>query len=351
MKEFIRKLKKHVHQLIWKVCIGYGNIIESCSVKNEEYALFDPSLDSYNLGDAIISHYCRSALADCLDCDNLMSVQTHRVCDKEKQQKLVHINKKILFGTNIISPQIERYSIWTLPKSLMGYHNTIAMGVGAGHHSESISTMSAFVYRRIFSSEGLHSVRDSNVETIFHQIGIHNVVNTGCPTLWRMTPEHCASIPSTKADKVVSTVTDYDRDPDKDVAMLNILQEEYAEVYVWIQGADDLKYLESLIDLSSVHIIEHSVQAYTSILVNEHIDYVGTRLHAGIHALNYGIRSLVISIDNRAEEMGRDFSLPVMQRKAVTSDLRNWINSDQNTMLHLPWDNIARWKAQFEKDA
>lgn len=350
MKSFIRTIKKHARHLVWKLQILCGSIIEYFSTKTEAYAFFDPSLDSYNLGDSIISYYCRSILADYLDCNALMSVQTHQVCEKQQQKRLSHTKNKIVFGTNIISPQIEQYSIWSLPKSLLGYRGAIAMGVGLGHHSESASSMSAFVYRHIFSSAGIHSVRDSNTEALFHQAGIHNVVNTGCPTLWKLTPEHCLSIPSTKAESVVATITDYDRNPEMDAAMLSILQEEYSHVYVWIQGADDLKYLETLIDLSSVEIIEYSVNAYTSILTSKRVDYVGTRLHGGIHALNCGVRSLVISIDNRAEEMSRDFALPVIPRESVPNTLRNWINGDQKTELQLPWDNIAYWKSQFEEN-
>lgn len=350
VKDIIKKYKKALKQWIWRLRIMCGKAVEACTEKDVEIAFFDPSLDTYNLGDEIISYYCRQALNEFYDCDHTLVVQTHRIADKETRHRLIRVKKKIVFGTNLISPNVERYSIWAFPKSLLGYRGTIAMGVGAGHHCEDASEMSQLVYGNIFSKEGIHSVRDSNTEFLFHQMGIHNVLNTGCPTLWNLTPEHCQLIPTAKAKSVVATITDYDRDPVNDAAMLNILREEYSQVYVWIQGADDLAYLQTLINVNSVKIVEHSLAAYTAILENEEVDYVGTRLHAGIHALNYRIRSLVISIDNRAAEMGRDFALPVIPRESAAVCLRDWIYGRQETKLNLPWERIALWKAQFHKN-
>ena len=38
-------------------------------------------------------------------------------------------------------------------------------------------------------------------------MGIQNVLNTGCPTMWRLTPEYCATIPTQKAKNVVFTLS------------------------------------------------------------------------------------------------------------------------------------------------
>ena len=78
------------------------------------------------------------------------------------------------------------------------------------------------------------------------------------------------------------------------------------------------------------------------------IDYVGTRLHAGIHALNNKVRSIIIAIDNRAIEMGKDFKLPVLERTNIELYLREQINSSDSIVLELPWDKIEEWKGQFK---
>lgn len=79
------------------------------------------------------------------------------------------------------------------------------------------------------------------------------------------------------------------------------------------------------------------------------VDYVGTRLHAGIHAMNYRIRSIIIAIDNRAIEMARDFQLPIIDRVNIETDLRKMIQSDFMTKVKIPVDNINLWKAQFKR--
>ena len=103
--------------------------------------------------------------------------------------------------------------------------------------------------------------------------------------------------------------------------MLSILKKTYGEVFVWIQGTGDYKYLKGITDISDVHIIEPNLDAYTAVLQSGKIDYVRTRLHAGIHALNYGVRSIILAVDNRATEMGRDFHLPVIQRAWIQEQL------------------------------
>ena len=54
-------------------------------------------------------------------------------------------------------------------------------------------------------------------------------------------------------------------------------------------------------------------------MANTEFDYVGTRLHAGILALNYRKRTLIIAVDNRAAEMKTDINLPVIARGDLES--------------------------------
>ena len=41
---------------------------------------------------------------------------------------------------------------------------------------------------------------------------------------------------------------------------------------------------------------------------------VGTRLHAGIRALQKGNQALILSVDNRATEINKDINIPVISR-------------------------------------
>ena len=348
MKKIICVLKRKFMFCVWGIQIIFGYLLNALTLKKEDMAFFNPSLDTENLGDNIIAYYCKEALKNYFDSDTTYEVPTHYLMDSRVYCKLLKYKRKIVFGTNLITPNFEKFSIWTIPRSCVGFHNTITLGVGSGSSGEEVSKFSKLVYRSIFSSMGIHSVRDSSTEKLFHKMGIHNVVNTGCPTLWKLTPEHCKDIPKHKANKVIATVTDYDRDLVQDKKMLSILKDEYEEVYIWLQGIDDQEYLEILGVCNDVKIIERDLEKYTQMLNEGEIDYIGTRLHAGIHALNHKVRSLIISIDNRAEEMNKDFLLPVLKRSQIDKDLRTWIYGQQETKLKLPWEQIEKWKNQFD---
>lgn len=277
----------------------------------------------------------------------MLWVPTHTFPTKNQLADVSLAGEKIVCGTNLITPHFEAFSNWKMPNNLQGYRDIVTLGVGWGYYCDEISRISRFVYRTILSGKKLHSVRDGYTERKFREMGITNVVNTGCPTLWGLTPEHCAQIPRKKASRVITTLTDYDRDPGADRLMLDILKRSYEQVFVWLQGTQDFSYLRTLIDPGSVQIIERDLERYTHALDMGDVDYVGTRLHAGIHAMNRGVRSIILAVDNRAAEMGRDFHLPVIQRSNIRDELPERIASTWATNIVLPSDAIHQWKAQF----
>lgn len=309
--------------------------------------LFDPSLESENLGDSIISYYCTKALSEMLCAKDVVQAPTHTLPTEKQLEDISCAGLKIVCGTNLITPHFEEFTNWKMPPNLMGYRDIVTMGVGWGYYCEETSKISKFVYRTILSKDKLHSVRDSYTEQKFREMGITNVINTGCPSLWGLTPEHCASIPRKKADRVITTVTDYARDVEADRRMLDILKKNYAQVFVWLQGTEDFSYLQSLVDLNSVRVIERDLDQYTKALDMGNVDYVGTRLHAGIHALNRGVRTIILAVDNRAIEMGRDFNLPAIQRSEICNRLSEMIAEEWATNIMLPLDSIQQWKAQL----
>lgn len=315
--------------------------------KEDSLLLFDTSANSLNMGDSIIAHYCRIALAQVMAEREVLRLPTHTLPEAAQLAALAEAGTKIVCGTNLMTPHFEEFSNWKMPENLCGYRDILTLGVGWGYYCDDISPMSRFVYRTILSRKGLHSVRDSYTEGKFREMGIDNVVNTGCPTLWGLTPEHCAAIPTHKARRVITTLTDYDRDYARDRRMIGLLREQYEEVYVWIQGAEDEEYLRELVDASTVMIVPRSLEAYTEALKMGDLDYVGTRLHAGIHAMNLGLRTIILAVDNRAIEMGRDFHLPVIRREELEEKLPERIHSTDPIAIELPMEQILAWKGQF----
>ncbi|MBE5892157.1 MAG: polysaccharide pyruvyl transferase family protein [Lachnospiraceae bacterium] len=351
MRKLFLKYKNGVTRRYEEYC--WKNRVKKSAAKEKEYPssdkliVFDTAIHSQNMGDVIIQHYCRKVLDEVFAGQQPIRVPTHILPARHDIDSILGAKIKIVCGTNLITPHYEEYSNWEMSDDLFGYQNIITLGVGWGYYCEEISPISRFVYNTILAPQGLHSVRDSYTEQKFREMGILNVVNTGCPTLWGLSRQHCESIPLEKATTVITTITDYDRNVASDRLMLEILLQEYKKVSVWIQGSKDMEYLRELIDVKRVEIIPNDFESYTKALTCTDVDYVGTRLHAGIHALNLGVRSLIVAIDNRAIEMGKDVNLPLIMRENLEQELVVQIRENRKTDIVIPEQEINLWKKQF----
>ena len=63
-------------------------------------------------------------------------------------------------------------------------------------------------YKTLLSDEYLHSVRDEMTKKRLNSIGIENVLNTACPTMWSLTPSRQLEISSKRSKNVVTSITD-----------------------------------------------------------------------------------------------------------------------------------------------
>ena len=184
---------------LWKMNLTVSKFRNGLIKKDlDSGIIFDTSLFSNNKGDHIICLYCNMVINELFSDKQLIRVPTHQLPTDDELKAVHKASLKIVCGTNIISPNYESWSLWKMPENLLGYSNITTFGVGWGYYSDRISRRSTDVYRQIFSTTGLHSVRDSYTEEKMNQMGIHNVVNTGCPTIWKLTPEFCTTIPQKK---------------------------------------------------------------------------------------------------------------------------------------------------------
>ena len=88
--------------------------------------------------------------------------------------------------------------------------------------------------------------------------------------------------------------------------------------------------------------------SYEKILQEGDIDYVGNRLHGGIFAMQNFSRSIIISVDYRAEEMHKKYTFPCIRREMIPNSLRDLIHGEWDTVISgLNIDVINEWKAQF----
>ena len=343
-------------QFIWgavgKSVMTLNKIAFPIQKDNGTIIRFDTSIGTANMGDYIIMHYCNKILDELFSAYQSIHISTHLMPTTEQEATVKQTKYKFVCGTNLLTSSIEHHWRWILPDGVrekMNFSNVILLGVGWGEYQEKCTDYSRMIYRTMLNSNLLHSVRDQYTLEKLQQAGFKNVINTGCPTTWALTPEFCQAIPTKKSKDVVATITDYRRDAEKDNEMLAILSRSYEHIYLWLQGEHDEEYLQALNVPENLTTIPASLEAYEEILKKGGVDYVGTRLHAGIHALNHKIRSVIIAVDNRATEMGRDVNLPVIQRNDITEKLEKKINSEFVTDIQIKKENIECIKAQFRR--
>ena len=347
---FIKKVISKAILLVETIPYYQGLFLAKFKNKSStNIALLDTSIESDNCGDDIIMENCVKQLDSCLtNVEEIPHIPTHRFLTEKEKRILTNSNIKILCGTNILSGHMRSYGLWKLTADVTPYRNTILLGIGFDSKAEGYDLYSKCLFKTILYKKGLHSVRDSFSERKLKTMGIHNVVNTGCPTMWNLTPDHCKKVPKEKANQVICTITDYLKDPTNDKAMFDILLESYNNVYLWLQGENDFKYIQELGYDNKLVIIGSTLEDFDSILKNDDLDYVGTRLHAGIRAISKFHRSLIVSIDNRAESISADTGLPTIRREDIKIALKERLFQNYETKIKMPWENIKKWKEQFE---
>lgn len=313
-----------------------------------DVVLLDTALGSENSGDEIIMDACDSVCRGLWNGAELKRIPTHYYVP---ESEYLADKVKILCGTNIIWKNMEEQIQWALPKDLHSFQNVCLLGAGLSDVGieQHPSRFSIAMYHTLLSSNLLHSVRDDRTKRFLNSIGINNVVNTACPTMWTLTPELLSGIPKRKGRRVLTSITDYCFSPEEDLEMLRILQQEYERVTIWVQGSHDIDWcLSKIIDLNDFEVIGPSIRELDDVLEDPALDYVGTRLHAGIRCLNKARRTLIIAVDNRARQIGHDTNLPVIERSEIKKGaLEQWINHPQEAQIDLPKKEIEEWKSQF----
>ena len=317
------------------------------SLNRVSILLFDTALESSNLGDQIIMESVDRVLASLFPHASIARVPTHRFPRWNERRLMRGSTLRIVGGTNLLSSNMDVYRQWRLhDRHIRSAADSILMGVGWWQYQDPPDDFTVDLLHRLLDHDYLHSVRDSYTERMLRAAGFTNVINTGCPTLWSLTTAHCAEIPTGPAHSVVATVTDYNMSPEDDAFLLQTLSEHYERVYLWGQSQTDIDYGRVL--NGTIVPVEPTLQAFDDLLAKTEIDYVGTRLHAGIRAIQRKRRALIIAIDNRATEMAKDFSINTIERREH-QQLSAMIRSPLVTSIRVPRKAITAWKEQFEQ--
>lgn len=321
---------------------------------NNTVSIFDTSYSTLNVGDEIIMDSVNRELSEIFTNNEIFfRVSSHAGFGRGARKVVSRSKEKIIGGTNLLTSdqRLIRGNQWEIKyKDIRAINDVTLMGVGWQQYQKEITGTTKYIYNNILSKHKYHSVRDNYTKGKLEELGFKNILNTGCPTIWRLNSKLCESITTEKSRNVITTITDYRSDSVLDEKMLKTLKSEYENVYLWIQGSGDLDYFNTFSkDIrNNITLIPPRLRDYDDYLEKiESLDFVGTRLHAGIRAMQKGKRSLIVSVDNRATEMGKDFNLNVMERTDIDS-LRANINSQIKTDVKLPIEDIKLWKSQFK---
>ena len=312
----------------------------------KDIGILNPSIGTSNLGDLIIYESVYNNLREMYPNDLLTNFPTqfHTAFDAMSLMS----EKELLFvsGTNLLSSNLEAKYQWKIHNGHKKFlkHKVVLFGCGWWQYQDEINNYTKDIYKSVLNDKVLHSARDQYTVDKLKKIGIDNVVNTTCPTLWGMTSEKCKLIPRNKGEEVLTTLTFYHKDRKLDYRMLEILSKHYNKVYLWVQGINDLPYFNEIDSgFKNIELLPPTMEAFDKALQKRNVDYIGTRLHAGIRALQNTARTLILAVDNRALEIGRDVNLNVIKREDVECVLE-FIKNEYTTEIKLPLDNIKRWK-------
>ena len=308
--------------------------------------LIDTSAASTNLGDQIIMEAVRRELSSLLPDAFAFTVASHEWMGRKSRSLMRRSNWVVAGGTSLLSSRMWFRPPWKLaPWDVVGTPGVVLMGAGWYQYQRRPDPYSRWMLRRVLRGAHTHSVRDSHTAGMLRSIGISRVLNTSCPTLWKLSSEHCSRIPAKQAENVVTTLNTYMPDPPRDRRFLEVLCKNFSTVYFWPQTDTDYEYAKQL--GSGLRFIDPSLAAYDGLLGSDQsLDYVGLRLHAGIRAMQFARRAVIVEIDNRAQVMGKDVGLITVDRGDFER-LQGLVSGSFPTSLQIPWAAIDEWKAQF----
>lgn len=317
--------------------------------------LLDTSIGSQNKGDDIIMECVRKELSPLLHDNFEYTLPTHVSSfhwyqvwrNSMRVRSYAKCGLKFVGGTNILAKKmLTHYPQWNINLfNCSPLAGSVLVGVGAGA-GEKRSSYTRRLYRKVLSHDYYHSCRDERTKIYVEQeLGL-KAINTGCVTMWALTPDFCSLIPQKKSDRVVFTLTSGSYD-ERDQLLIDTLFSNYEEVFFWPQGIYDYNYLQKFNNIKNVKILPASKQAYDDFLKNNKTDYVGTRLHGGVYAMRHKRRSIIIAIDERAREIHKSNNLNCIEKENI-SQLSQIINSDIITDVRMNYQAITLWKSQFE---
>jgi polysaccharide pyruvyl transferase WcaK-like protein len=197
----------------------------------------EPSL---NLGDLIIQAAVSKELGKLFENAEIVRYSSHQPLSRAHLEVIEGCSLVVIGGTNLLSSnmfdiqpnnppgtgRICRQWKITLYDALR-LKNVLLLGVGWWQYQRPPGPFTRLFLRSVLSRDRLHSVRDGYTEAMLRSIGINNVINTACPTMWPLHDMDMADFPNEKAENVLVMITDYTKAFESDRKLFQTLAAKY----------------------------------------------------------------------------------------------------------------------------
>jgi polysaccharide pyruvyl transferase WcaK-like protein len=304
----------------------------------------DPGARSTNLGDRIISDAVTEYFLDPLTASGreVRRVPLHGELTEGDRILVRQASDVVVCGTNLLSSHMRFRSPWQWPTSDIELARGKLTVLGAGWWQYQRSAIDPWTARWLRSLAGPKpwAVRDLYSQAKLNRAGVA-AVHLSCPTVWTLDEQR---LPADER-RVVVTLTDYSQDPLADRRLHRWLAAKFEEVTYWPQGPGDARYIRDL--LGDVTLLPPTLTALDAALDEVDTAYVGLRLHAGIRAIQRGVPSLILSVDNRAREIAGSIGLGVASRYRM-SEVQRLGSSGRALALAVPHAAIESWLGQWQ---
>ncbi len=308
------------------------------------YIVHNPMIGSDNTGDEIIMKSIDSQM-DCLSLSGQrIDIPSHYYQGRLGRKYQKDAAFTIAAGSNMLGFQGYLRRQWKVSDLdlIFGKNKTLLFGVGWQSYHTRAGLFNKISLRRLLDIDGPHSVRDQFTADKLHSLGFSNVYNTGCPTMWELGGVQEKINLNKRSQRVIYTITNYNKDISREVGWLTKLRNFYKELIFWPQSFEDVAYHEEIeqnIELKPTK-LECNLASFEAELLKGDLDYIGTRLHAGVFAMQKGNNALINAIDNRAYEISKDTNLPIFNftnleaiDKFALRDTVLSLNLDHSTIL------------------
>jgi hypothetical protein len=300
-----------------------------------------------NTGDEIIMDAVRHEVKKSFSDSLVRTVPTHERLGKRSRELLRTSNLSLAGGTNLVGPPMLHPRLWKVsPLDALSALNVTLMGCGWRRYGASSSPYTRLMLRHILSNETTHAVRDAYTAERLLELGIDNVSVTGCPTTWGLTTDFVATIPQNLGRSAVVALNGKKDPRSFGIHLLRTARTIYDRVYFWPQMQPDERYLSEL--PPGVAALSPNLHSLDVVLQQEaELDYIGSRLHAGIRALQFGRRAFIFELDNRAIEMGNTLNLPTFSTHYNHNELIDLISANHPTRVRIPFSAIESWRTDL----